>query len=44
MVIRPGEGKVIPVPLDESIKGQRLVPPDSDYIRVARSLGTSFGD
>ncbi|MFQ5915748.1 MAG: 6-phosphofructokinase, partial [Nitrospinota bacterium] len=37
-------GQVTAVPLDENVKGERLVPLDSDYLRVARSLGTSFGD
>jgi 6-phosphofructokinase 1 len=32
------------VPLEEAIGGIKSVPPDSDMVRTARSLGTSFGD
>jgi 6-phosphofructokinase 1 len=37
-------GKIELVPLAEAAKGQRLVTPDSDFIKVARSVGISFGD
>lgn len=37
-------GEIKLVPLAEASKGQRLVSPDSDFIRVARSVGISFGD
>ncbi len=37
-------GKIELVPLAEAAKGQRLVSPDNDFIRVARSIGISFGD
>ncbi len=37
-------GEIALVPLAEAAKGQRLVPPDSDFIRVARAVGISFGD
>lgn len=37
-------GKITGVPLDKAAKGQRLVSPDSDFIKVARAVGTSFGD
>ncbi len=42
VALRNGEVKL--VPLAEAAKGQRLVSPDSDFIRVARSVGISFGD
>ena len=32
------------VPLKDVVKGQKMVPIDSDLIRTARSLGISFGD
>ncbi len=32
------------VPLDEAIAHLKLVPPDGDVVRTARSLGISFGD
>lgn len=32
------------VPLDEAIAKLRLVPPDSEFVVVARTVGTSFGD
>ena len=32
------------VPLEEAIAKLRLVPPDSEFVVVARTLGTSFGD
>ena len=35
---------LVEVPLDEAVKGQRLIEPDEPLIRVARSTGTSFGD
>ena len=37
-------GGIALVPLGEAAKGQRLVPLDSDFIRVGRSVGISFGD
>jgi ATP-dependent phosphofructokinase / diphosphate-dependent phosphofructokinase len=32
------------VPLEQAIAKLRLVPPDSDFVIVARTLGTCFGD
>jgi ATP-dependent phosphofructokinase / diphosphate-dependent phosphofructokinase len=32
------------VPLEEAIAKLRLVPPDSEFVVVARTLGTCFGD
>ena len=37
-------GAIALVPLGEAAKGQRLVPLDSDFLRVGRSVGISFGD
>jgi 6-phosphofructokinase 1 len=36
--------KIVPVPVTEAIKKQRLVPPDCEEVRAARAVGTSFGD
>lgn len=35
---------VIPVPLEDAIRKQRLVPMDSQLLLSARAVGTSFGD
>lgn len=35
---------VVTVKLEDAIKRQRLVPPDSQLIFAARAVGTSFGD
>ena len=35
---------VVTVPLEDAIKGQRLVPADSQLIQAARAVGTSLGD
>lgn len=35
---------IVPVPLKDAIKRQRLVPPDHQMIFAARAVGTSFGD
>ena len=35
---------VVTVRLEDAIKRQRLVPPDSQLIMTARAVGTSFGD
>jgi 6-phosphofructokinase 1 len=35
---------VLAVPLEEATATMKLVPPDSDVMRTARSLGVSFGD
>ncbi len=35
---------VISVQLEDAIKRQRLVPPDSQMVFAARAVGTSFGD
>ncbi|MEE9273822.1 MAG: ATP-dependent 6-phosphofructokinase [bacterium] len=37
-------GRIVLAPLAEAAQGQRLVPPDGDFIRVARAVGISFGD
>ena len=36
--------RIIPVPLVNAIGHQKLVPPDGELVRVARSMGISFGD
>ena len=36
--------EVVTVPLEDAIRRQRLVPPDSQLILAARAVGTSFGD
>lgn len=36
--------QIVPVPLKDAIKRQRLVPPDHQMIFAARAVGTSFGD
>ncbi len=36
--------EVVPVPLAEVAGRQRLVDPDCEIVRAARSVGTSFGD
>ncbi len=38
------KGLIELVPLAEAAQGQRLVSLDSDFIRVARAVGISFGD
>ncbi len=35
---------VVAVPLEEAVARQKLVPPDHDLVRVARSVGTCMGD
>lgn len=35
---------VVTVPLEEAVKRQRLVPPDSQLVLSARGVGTCFGD
>ncbi|HUN64700.1 MAG TPA: ATP-dependent 6-phosphofructokinase [Bacteroidota bacterium] len=35
---------VVTVPLEDAIRRQRLVPPDSQLVFAARSVGISFGD
>lgn len=37
-------GSIIPVPLSESVNQQKVVPPDGELVKLARSLGISFGD
>jgi hypothetical protein len=32
------------VPLREAVSNLKMVPPDSDLVRTARSFGVSFGD
>ncbi len=36
--------EITAVPIDEAIGQMKKVPPDSDIVQTARSLGTSFGD
>lgn len=36
--------EVVPVPIEEAVGQMKSVPPDSDIIITARSLGISFGD
>lgn len=36
--------EIVPVPLIEVIDKQKTVPPDGELVRIARSLGISFGD
>ncbi|MFN8521829.1 MAG: ATP-dependent 6-phosphofructokinase [Chloroflexota bacterium] len=43
MVALKGD-EIVPIPLSEATHGQRLVPPGGERVRVARSLGVSFGD
>ena len=38
------KGAINLVPMAEAAQGQRLVSLDSDFIQVARAVGTSFGD
>jgi len=38
------DGKITRVPLTAAVACQKLVPPDHDLIRIARSIGTTFGD
>ena len=42
VALRRGEIKL--VPMADAAQGQRLVSQDSDFIKVARSIGISFGD
>ena len=42
VALRPPE--VLAVPLKEAIAKLKLVPPDGDLVRTARSIGVSFGD
>lgn len=35
---------IIPVPLANAIGRQKLVPPNGELVRIARSMGISFGD
>jgi phosphofructokinase-like protein len=37
-------GLVVPVPIAETVKGLRQVPPDHPVVISARAVGTSFGD
>ncbi len=37
-------GKIVAVPLEDAVEKLRLVDPNSEVIRVARSLGISFGN
>ncbi len=37
-------GKVESVPIKSAIAGQRLVDPEGEYVRTAKSIGISFGD
>jgi len=43
MVGRKGT-RIVPVPLSHVANRQRLVEPDSQIVRAARAVGTSFGD
>ncbi|HSP06158.1 MAG TPA: ATP-dependent 6-phosphofructokinase [Acidobacteriota bacterium] len=36
--------RIVPIPLEEVIGKQRLVPPGGELVRIARSMGISFGD
>jgi 6-phosphofructokinase len=36
--------RIVPVPLQEAIGKQKLVPPDGELVHIARSMGISFGD
>ncbi len=36
--------EVLAVPLKEATAKLKLVPPDGDLVRTARSIGVSFGD
>jgi len=36
-------GSIIPVPLSESASKEKVVPPDGELVKLARSLGISFG-
>lgn len=38
------DGRLTSVPIEEVADRQRLVPPDHELIRAARSVGTCFGD
>lgn len=38
------DGKIIGVPLSEAVSVYRTVDPEGDTVRVARSVGVSFGD
>jgi hypothetical protein len=33
----------VAVPLEEAIKGRKMVDPDGDLVRSAEAMGTSFG-
>lgn len=35
---------IVSVPLNDAVASPKLVDPDSEIVRTARSLGTSFGD
>jgi 6-phosphofructokinase 1 len=35
---------IVSVPLRDAVATPKLVDPDSEIVRTARSLGTSFGD
>lgn len=38
------DGRIVAVPIAETVKGLRLVPPDHHVVASARAVGTSFGD
>ena len=42
VALRPPE--VLAVPLQEAVAKLKLVPPNGDLVRTARSIGVSFGD
>jgi phosphofructokinase-like protein len=35
---------IVPVPISSAISKEKTVPPDGEIVRIARSLGISFGD
>jgi 6-phosphofructokinase 1 len=34
---------IVSVPLEEAIKGRKMVDPDGEIVRSAESMGVSFG-
>ncbi len=44
VMVAQRNGRVVPVPIAEAVKGLRTVPADHEMVVAARSLGTSFGD
>jgi len=36
--------QLVPVPIDDCVRTQKLVPPAGERVMTARYLGVSFGD